>query len=575
MFFKKTKIIFLLIGFIYVFLFITNAEPYVRSDGWYYFHTAKCLLNENKFTCSTKPNYWDNMDLHTRTILNDKYISVASVGTSLIYLPGLFVAEIIKQNFDANNEYFLAYNGHTIFDGLSILATSIILNIGFFLLIYKIIIKLGYSKKAAIIAILLITISQYILWYVFILPIFTHTAEIFFSTLIIYLFLKINEKIKPNYVYLLVIAVSTITLIRPIMIIVFLPFLFLIIRKIFLTQALKTSFRLLIGIILSVLPFIIIYFWYNYESYGSIISSGYSTRQENFTSTFNGLNLLFSIYRGWFTYSPLALIGLIGLFVGIKKYKTLSISSLYAIFAGVIIYGFWPNWWGGGSYGSRFMLYTTPFLVIGLCEFFEFIKKLKFYKQMILKGVISVSLLYSLCLMILYRFTYFGTDFYTPLAFVKYHIDLYQKSNNIRDFLIKEITQVQIGSGLLVLAFNLNNPVFQVDYINDTVTLKLSKQPQHRQMQDFNLKMYIIDKQNKHELCELVYPIDPNNSQFTINYTDLCIYQTFFENKKFIIDKHSAFYLTDQKILIIERPKGIQFRGDKVLWNHNDTYYKI
>ena len=66
------RVLLILIAIFYGFLFITNAEPYVRSDGWYYYHTAECLINEHNFICSEKPEYWGFMDGHTQNTFNGK-----------------------------------------------------------------------------------------------------------------------------------------------------------------------------------------------------------------------------------------------------------------------------------------------------------------------------------------------------------------------------------------------------------------------------------------------------------------------------------------------------------------------
>ena len=85
----------------------------------------------------------------------------------------------------------------------------------------------------------------------------------------------------------------------------------------------------------------------------------------------------FSPERGMFFYSPVLILSLYGVYLGIKKkYKAEMLACFSAFFLTYIIYSsnVWP-WWWDGSFGPRYLLVTIPYLVIPLLFVFENVNK--------------------------------------------------------------------------------------------------------------------------------------------------------------------------------------------------------
>ena len=149
---------------------------------------------------------------------------------------------------------------------------------------------------------------------------YTHIYEIFCFSAIIYFLLKNEKQSKNKYLIFIGIFSSLLFLIRPI----FIPIILFSIIYIIYKSGWRDSLIKLLLICISASPFILIFFLYNYISYGDILSSGYSiTRGETFNlSEFNGLKILFSQYRGWIIYSPIILISFTGLILLFKRNKS-------------------------------------------------------------------------------------------------------------------------------------------------------------------------------------------------------------------------------------------------------------
>lgn len=395
----KFRIAIIVFFFIYATLFIFNADIFVRSDGWYYYHTAKCMVDQGSFVCSKEPTHWNYMDLYTKNQIDGKYISVTAPGTAIVYYPALLVAKMLSGEADLQNDYFLAYNGHTLLDGIVILITSLTLNLLSLLFVFKILREFGFSRKVSFVSIILISISTFIFWYAFMAPIYSHVAEVFFVTLILYSFVKFCNKKKNFYLYLMIFSIGFSILIRPILLPVGTLFVLGVFLNLFQTDK-KTFLKKIIQIVLVsffiAIPFLLVYFHYNQISYGTLVTSGYSSaRNESFIGEFNGHNILFSIHRGWFIYSPLIIFSIFGLVTLFKRNKILSSILVLSIFSIVTIYGFWPNWWGGGSFGSRFLLFSFPFCVLGMALFLNKVRTYgKFLKKVIL-GLLIIFFVHS------------------------------------------------------------------------------------------------------------------------------------------------------------------------------------
>src|SRR6185369_14401225 len=149
-------------------------------------------------------------------------------------------------------------------------------------------------------------------------------------------------------------------------------------------------------------------------------------------------------YRGRFIYSPLFFLAIIGLIIFYKRSKFWSLCSLFTIAALVIIYGFWPAWWGGGSYGQRFLIPLMPFGAIGIASLIAKIKNQKLKIKNLIIFIIVGAASWSLMLTIMYRFTpvaelrprsdsvgrMLSGNRYTPIDIINYQVNLINNAHS-------------------------------------------------------------------------------------------------------------------------------------------------
>ncbi len=112
--------------------------------------------------------------------------------------------------------------------------------------------------------------------------------------------------------------------------------------------------------------------------------------------------LLFSPSRGIFVYSPVLMLGLWGLVASLRRQgDPLLRWSLAGFAALVLLYAFRHDWWGGWSFGYRFLMDGVPLLVIGITPLWGRLKASR-----LLKGLSLILVLFSLMVQFVGAFSY-------------------------------------------------------------------------------------------------------------------------------------------------------------------------
>jgi hypothetical protein len=101
------------------------------------------------------------------------------------------------------------------------------------------------------------------------------------------------------------------------------------------------------------------------------------------------LGLLFSSYHGFISWTPIALLGIIGLILLFKKDKKLALIFSLAFILQLYISASYSTWWAGASYGARRMINILPLLAVGLGALSERLRP-----KVTSKGLVAIALLF-------------------------------------------------------------------------------------------------------------------------------------------------------------------------------------
>jgi len=111
------------------------------------------------------------------------------------------------------------------------------------------------------------------------------------------------------------------------------------------------------------IPFLFMYFVYNFLRFGSIVETGYG---QGFTTPLwvGVVGHLFTPGKSIFLYNPILIIAVIGFyeFIKVKPYEALLVALVFL--AHLLLYSKWEVWMGGMCWGSRFLMVTFPYLVL-------------------------------------------------------------------------------------------------------------------------------------------------------------------------------------------------------------------
>ncbi len=316
-------------------------------------------------------------------------------GTALVLSPFIYTVEIIEYleiSPEFNNLYFNEY-GVSIYEGLGVLIGSTILGLSSLFLNIQIL-KKYFSRKISLISVLSVYVGLFGIYYTFINPSLSHIPELFVVSLALFI---IHNKVgieKSNSQTKLVVLSGFIfgiaANIRIGSILLFTPVLLNYIYK----KEYKTLVKLCIGFFIGIIPIFI----FSQMAYGDPFETGLSLFSEKTPfglQYFSLHNILLNPIRGLLIWSPIILLSIVGLVIGIKKKgntKKLSIYSLLAFLAVLLFYSFWNNWWAGYSLGNRFFIVLLPVFSFGLAVVLNSIKK---NQKIVMYSTFLLTLIFS------------------------------------------------------------------------------------------------------------------------------------------------------------------------------------
>ncbi|MCM8803576.1 MAG: glycosyltransferase family 39 protein, partial [Candidatus Omnitrophica bacterium] len=235
------------------------------------------------------------------------------------------------------------------------------------------------------------------------LSMFMHQVGTFFIFLSFYLLFKIKqEKLEDNKYFVFAGLSLGFSIASDFYSFFIVPILVFYIFLLTMFKNKQKFFIFLFGCLVGLSPFL----FYNFSILGFHLEllSKYNDRSIYTTvseATFNNygfvtprIEVLYQIligsYRGLFFYYPILLLSLIGVFYMYKKFKMESGIILLIFIFNVIVVSSRVTWHGGYGFGLKYLLLSTPFLIIPLL--FEF----KDFESLPIKTIITILILISL-----------------------------------------------------------------------------------------------------------------------------------------------------------------------------------
>lgn len=342
----------------------------VWGDGRYYYVYTRSAIIDHDLDFSnesqTHPFFFESNQTSAGKLFN-KY----TIGAPLLWTPWFLLAHFLNPAPNPDGYQHL----YRILVGLGCVFYA---QLGLYLS-YLTVAKITSPKKA-LISWLSLFLATNIFFYSAVDPINSHSAGIFISSLIFYLWFRWKHSLNQSSVIILGLLTGLLAMIRLQDIIFCLPLLIYLYNQ----SRFSHIFTYLLGIIIGFSPQLIVW-----QLLLGKIANPYSLNQETFYWLRPQiLSVLISNNNGLFYYSPLFILAVIGL---LKKFKqsvwakvglTLFILQTYIISS-------WHGWWGGASFGARMFLSLTPYFMLGLAWFLS--KNIKIYRFIFLFTVLNFS----------------------------------------------------------------------------------------------------------------------------------------------------------------------------------------
>jgi len=346
--------------------------PIIQTDGQGYYAYLPAVfiyhdlsfgfveeINENYYQPDKRAAYI----FHTPSGITNKYF----IGTAVIQAPFFLIAHGVASvtGYPADG-YSKPYQLAVAFAAIFSLCIGLWFLSGFLS-------QLGFDWKTTAITSVLSLFATNLLYYTLYEPSMSHvysfctvSAFLFFST-------RVLNEAKVKAVIGMAIAFGLTVLIRPTngIILLALPAvtggLFNLISSLetlFKSKYLWLSILIAVGIV-SIQPLVY------YLQTGSPFVWSYSDEGFNFLAP-EIYNVLFSYRKGLFVYSPILLLGVVGIFAGLKKRKEGFGWLLFLLGVSTWIIASWWMWFYGGSFGHRAFIEYIPFFAIGLAYLIQF-----------------------------------------------------------------------------------------------------------------------------------------------------------------------------------------------------------
>lgn len=239
-----------------------------------------------------------------------------------------------------------------------------------FLFLRKILLRFVSERNAAI-TLLLIFFGTNAIEHLTIKNLETINVLFMLCAMVVWYTIRWYDSGKNRYAFLIAVAGSLMALVKPSeATIVLIPLLWGISS----ISSLKTRFRffwakrqtLLVGAFIALLivtPQLL--YWYlktGSPIFDSYVNPGVGL---DFASP-HVLDVLFSYRKGWFVYTPLMLLAVLGLVMLVKKAPGLALPIITYVCIELWVVSSWTEWWYGAAFSCRPMIVTYPLLAIAL-----------------------------------------------------------------------------------------------------------------------------------------------------------------------------------------------------------------
>lgn len=353
-------------------IFLTPVIYGYDGSGYYVYLRStvidKDLDLENEYAHYKEKFPYINVGINPET---GKVLNQYTIGTPLLWSPFFLIAHGASIFFGTESD------GYSPIYSFSVTMGSVIYMFLGLIMLYNLVSYFVSNKFISMLSVIVFWLSSHMFYYTFLQPSMSHAVSFFTVSLMIYWwFFKIrNHNSLNNWAIFGFISGISFLVRMQNSLYLSIPLIFFI-SDIIKSKDFKELINNLKGPIISSLTFFLtlipqFFIWKIFTDHYISAFSNYGTSNTIKFNLINILNVIFSNRHGLFNWTPVFLLGFIGLLMIFKKNKKLFSSFFVAIILQVIITASWIHWWAGHSYGNRYLMGTGIFFTIGLAFLFN------------------------------------------------------------------------------------------------------------------------------------------------------------------------------------------------------------
>jgi hypothetical protein len=400
----KKNILFFATGIVLVLVFLTNCrhsrynhpEGVIEWDVKSYYAWLPAIFIYNDLSLEFRredPGKFGELIWPVETPTGKQAI-VTTMGMALLYSPFFFTAHLVAlvTSYEADG-YSRPYRMALTFSALFYLFAGMHF-LSRVLLTY-------FTKKITAFTLIAVTLGTNLFYYSSYEAPMSHASN--FALIAAFLWITIRFYKAPSIKLVVFggILAGLITLIRPTNIIVLVIFFLWDIvsfkafheRFFFFLKRWTWVLFMALAFVLVWLPQFLYWYWISgqifYFSYGELGGRFFFNNPQIF-------NILFSIKKGWFVYTPIMFLALSGILVLFRRERGLVPAISLFLILNIYILSSWWNWWYGGGFGLRSFIDSYAIMAVPLAALLEYLNSQRKYIRFATLSVITLLIMFNL-----------------------------------------------------------------------------------------------------------------------------------------------------------------------------------